>query len=246
MESELENLIGEARADGLSSADAVVAALREAILRGVFADGQPLRQDEIATRFGISKIPVREALRRLEAEGLVVFYPNRGAVVATLSLDEAEELCEIRIALEMTALRRAIPRMTADDLRRAGDVLEEARSEPDPQRWSTLNWEFHSALYAPAGRPQLLTLIQQMNRRVDRYMRATLTSAGHHAQSLREHKLLVQAVRRGDVAEAEALLTAHITAGAKKLIDYLRKGNYSGHPLFQRETRYSCPLRGKE
>lgn len=221
MESELEDLIGEARADGLSSAEAVVAALREAILRGVFEEAQPLRQDEIAARFGISKIPVREALRRLEVEGLVVFYPNRGAVVATLSTDEAEELCEIRIALETTALRRAVPRATADDLRRASDVLEEARTEPNPHRWSDFNWEFHAALYAPAGRPQLLALIRQMNRRVDRYMRATLTSAGHHAQSLREHKHLLQAVRRGDVAEAEALLTAHITAGAKKLIDYL-------------------------
>jgi DNA-binding GntR family transcriptional regulator len=219
---ELETLIADARAAGLTSAEAAAHALREAILRGVLVGGQPLRQDDIAARFGVSKIPLREALRRLEAEGLVAFYPNRGAVVTTLSADEAEELGEIRTALETTALRRAIPRMTTDDLRRAQDILDEARHEPDAARWSALNREFHEALYAPAGRPQLLELIRRIHRRVDRYMYVTLTDAGHQAQSLREHKLLLQAARRGDAAAAEAVLVEHIAVGAERLIDYLR------------------------
>ncbi len=146
------------------AAGSLAQALREAILRGSYAGGQPLRQDELAAQFGTSKIPVREALRQLEAEGLVTFFPNRGAVVASLSPDEAEEIGEIRSALEAAA----------HDLHRAQDVLDEARDEPDPTRWSVLNWEFHAALYAPAGRPQLLKLIQQLHRRVDRYMRVTL------------------------------------------------------------------------
>jgi len=217
----------DARVDGRSSADAATHALREAIVRGVLVGGQPLRQDELAARLQVSKIPVREALRRLEAEGLVAFYPNRGATVAPLSEAEAEELAEIRIVLETTALRRAAPRAAAADLRRAQDILDEARHEPDAARWSALNREFHEALYAPADRPQLLELIRQVNRRIDRYMYVTLADAGHQAQSLREHRLLLQAIRRGDVAAAEAVLTEHIASGAKRLIDYLQKATPS-------------------
>lgn len=218
----VDAMIADAREAQGGAASVLAQALREAILRGSYLAGQPLRQDELAAQFGTSKIPVREALRQLEAEGLVVFYPNRGAAVARLSADEAEEIGEIRSALEAVALRRATPRATAGDLRRAQDVLDEARNEADPARWSLLNWEFHAALYAPAGRPQLLKLIQQLHRRVDRYMRVTLAGAGHQAQSQREHRLLLQAIRRGDTAAAETILAEHIQAGTARLIEYLK------------------------
>ena len=218
----MEALIADVRESQSGAAGVLAQALREAILRGIYAGGQPLRQDELAAQFGTSKIPVREALRQLEAEGLVTFFSNRGAVVARLSPDEADEIGEIRSALEAVALRRAAPRATTRDLRRAQDVLDEARDEPDPARWSALNWEFHAALYAPAGRPQLLKLIQQMHHRVDRFMRVTLAGAGHQAQSQREHRLLLQAVRRGDTTAAEMILAEHIRTGTARLIEYLK------------------------
>ncbi len=218
----MDVLIADARESQGGGAGTLAQALREAILRGIYSGGQPLRQDELAAQFGTSKIPVREALRQLEAEGLVTFFPNRGAVVARLSPNEAEEIGEIRSALEAAALSRAVPRATTRDLRRAQNVLDEARDEPDPARWSVLNWEFHAVLYAPAGRPQLLKLIQQMHRRVDRYMRVTLAGAGHQAQSQREHRLLLQAVKRGDATTAEVILTEHIRTGTVRLIAYLK------------------------
>src|SRR3954462_13718603 len=100
-------------------ASMTVEALRERILRGDYPDGEPLRQDALADELGVSRIPVREALRQLEAEGLVTFNPHRGAVVSTLSLEEIEELLELRADIECELLRRAIPSTTAPDLARA-------------------------------------------------------------------------------------------------------------------------------
>src|SRR6476661_4206337 len=100
-------------------------ALRERILRGHYPEGEPLRQDAIAEELGVSRIPVREALRQLEAEGLVTFSPHRGAVVSSLSLAEIDELFELRADIEGDLLRRAISKMTNEQLDRATAVLDE-------------------------------------------------------------------------------------------------------------------------
>jgi DNA-binding GntR family transcriptional regulator len=102
-----------ARPPATATSEWIAAALRQAILRGEFKAGQPLLQDEVAARFGVSKIPAREALLQLKAEGLVSFYPNRGATVSELSAGEVNEIYIIRIALETLALRRALPRLAA-------------------------------------------------------------------------------------------------------------------------------------
>ena len=99
-----------------STPDLIADALREAILRGIFQEGQSLRQDEIATQFGVSRIPVREALKQLEAEGLVTLHLNRGAIVSVLTAQEAQEICEIRSALEVKAIQLAIPKFRETDI----------------------------------------------------------------------------------------------------------------------------------
>src|SRR3982751_6667727 len=119
-----------------------VEALRERILRGDYPDGEPLRQDALAVELGVSRIPVREALRQLEAEGLVTFNPHRGAVVSSLSLDEIAELFELRAEIECDLLRRAIPKMTKEQLDRAGEVLsryERALRAHDVAEYGELN-----------------------------------------------------------------------------------------------------------
>src|SRR4051812_22638778 len=130
----------------------VAEALRNGILKGIIKAGQVLRQEDLAERLGVSRIPVREAFRQLEAEGLIKIYPHRGAVVSSLSALEVQELFEIRVPLETTALRLAIPNLTALDLQKAARILELADREPSGERWGELNWEFHAALYAAAGR----------------------------------------------------------------------------------------------
>ena len=106
--------------------------IRLAILRGQLAPGQTLKQEELAKQFGLSRAPVREALRQLEAEGLVISYPHRGTVVARLSADDIEEVFLIRITLETAILKVAVPKINDLDLRKAQAVLEQTESDPNP------------------------------------------------------------------------------------------------------------------
>ena len=205
-----------------STPDVVAQALREAILHGFYDAGQPLRQDEIAATLQVSKIPVREALRRLEAEGLVVFYANRGATVAPLRSDEAQEIAEIRIALETLALRLALPNLTLRDLRHARGILDDLDGEHDSAKWGALNRDFHQSLYAPARRPQLLALITTQHRRFDRYMRVVLAAMQHQHQSQMEHHTLLDACEQRNGTTAARVLEQHIAGAAQILVVQLQ------------------------
>lgn len=218
----IEQLFAAAEGQSASTPELVAHALREAILGGLYAPGQPLRQDTIAAALGLSKIPVREALRRLEAEGLVVLHPNRGAVVAPLVAAEAQEIAEIRIALETLALRLALPNLAPRDLRLAAGLLDDLDAEADITRWGALNRDFHQTLYAPAGRPQLLALIATQHRRFDRYMRVVLAAMHHQPESQAEHRAILAACVERDEATAVALLEGHIATAAARLAEQLR------------------------
>lgn len=206
-----------------STPDLIADALRQAILYGVFQEGQSLRQDEIATKFGVSRIPVREALRQLEVEGLVTFYTNRGAMVTTLSLVEIQEIAEIRIALETTALQLAIPNLTKTDFEKAKTVLEATDRTTDANRWAELNWEFHATLYTPSDRPRLLSLIKTLHVNVDRYIRLQLRQTQYQNHSQNEHYQLLDACQKQDVDGAIDLLRRHISEASKELVAYLRQ-----------------------
>lgn len=214
----------EATLSGPRSTPAVVAdVLREAILRGILAAGQQLRQEEIARQLGVSHIPVREALRQLEAEGLVRLRPYRGFEVSELSPEEVEELYEIRIPLECQALRLALPHLTDQDLEQAQAVLDAIDAEADPSAWSELNTRFHSILYAPSGRQRLLNLIRTLRTNVDRYLRLYISVMQRKAYSQREHRAILEAVRRRDEAQALRALEEHLDIACRMLVDYLRR-----------------------
>jgi DNA-binding GntR family transcriptional regulator len=196
--------------------------LRDAIVRGVLKANEPLRQDELAARFGLSRIPVREALRQLEGEGLVTVRPHRGAVVSPLSADELRELCEIRGALEVATLRRAIPYLTEETLARAQAILEETDQAADVlEIWSTNNWRFHATLYQPADRPRFLAMIKSLHDNVDRYLRLHVSILNYRARGQQEHWQILDACRRRDEAAATALLDQHIASVATLLAEYL-------------------------
>jgi DNA-binding GntR family transcriptional regulator len=196
--------------------------LREAIMRGTLRGGQTLRQDELANRFGLSRIPVREALRQLEGEGLVTVQPHCGTVVSQLSGAELRELCEIRVALETTALRLAIPRLDDDTLNRAAAILVETDGETNVlEHWSRNNWRFHSTLYEPAGRPRLLSMIKTLHDTVDRYLRLHVSILNYKTKGQAEHWRILDACRRRESAAAVSLLEQHIEAVAALLSGYL-------------------------
>ena len=201
----------------------VEAAMREAILAGVLPAGAPLRQEDLATAFGVSRMPVREALRQLEARALVEFHPHRGAVVAAISAEDSADIGTIRIALEPAALRLSLPRLTAEDLTLAADLLAEMDGEADPGRMGELNRRFHMTLYARAGRPRLLALVEQHLAAADRYLRFQFVALGYQSRSQDDHYALLAACRDGDADAACAIVIDHVTAAEKELTAFLTK-----------------------
>ena len=194
----------------LSAPDLVRDGLRRSIMDGDIPGGAQLRQDELAERFGTSRIPVREALRQLEAEGLVTIHPNRGAVVASLSLEEVLELLDIRVALECRALSLAIPEMVDSDFEDAQEILNSYDLEPEPSRWSEMNRKFHETLYAPCHRPRLLAMIEANYGQIGRFLRVQVSRVTGKEQPQTEHRKILLACRARKRAEAVALLEQHI------------------------------------
>jgi len=193
-----------------SPTDRIAAAIRERILGGQLPGGLPLRQARLAAEFGVSRIPVREALSRLEAEGLVRREHHRGCVVASLSIDELRESLEIRKILESAALRMATPRMTTADCDQAAAVLDRYATSTSADRWSELNLEFHLALYRPARMPRLLRMIEELVRGTDRYLRVSVSALLGRDRPLREHRDILDAARAGNVRQSVRRLEAHI------------------------------------
>ncbi|MEE6176764.1 GntR family transcriptional regulator [Mycobacterium sp. 050134] len=205
-----------------STSRLIANALRAAIVDGSLPPGAPLRQDAIARHFSVSAIPVREALRQLESEGWVKVEMNKGATVAPLSADEALEIYEIRAALESLAIGLAMPMHTPQSLRRAEALCKSAAAETEPSLYVARNEAFHTSLYEPAARPQLLAMIGMLHERSERYLRLKFGLPSYKRESDREHAALLKAVRRGDVAAAQSLVTKHLVGTGELLHRVLR------------------------
>jgi DNA-binding GntR family transcriptional regulator len=204
---------------------AVADELRRRILDGEFAAGFQLRQDALAGEFGVSRIPVREALVQLEAEGLVRILPHRGAIVSELSVGEIEELFELRTLLEPRLLRLSAPRLTADDYKQLQAILDEYGAElraKHVSRWGELNTEFHRLLYAGAGRPRSLAVVTNLLQECDRHTRLQLSLTGGMERAEAEHAEIVRLCSVGDVGSACTLLKGHIENVGRSLHAFLR------------------------
>ncbi len=200
----------------------VYSRVRQLIMDGKLAGGAQLRQDELGVMFGVSRIPVREALRRLESEGLVDFHTNRGAVVTTLSLHDVIELLDIRMGLEARALRLAIPNMTDEDFERIEKAERAYARCSNTAELSECNRAFHLALYLPADRPHLQSLIAETYDKVGRFMRQQVSQATGKQRPSREHREIVRASRKGDADGAVRLLEGHIAYSQKALLASVR------------------------
>ncbi len=190
--------------------EALATALREDIARGRLSPGEPLRQEELALRFGTSRIPVREALRTLQAEGLIAYSPNRGATVAIVSDAEIQEMLEVRIALESHALRLAVPLAAEADIAAARGILAEYDLAPSPESWATMNWRFHWALYLPCDCRRLLDAIERNFKHFSMAARTKISALAGKDRPQREHHRLLELVQLGRTENAVALLIDHI------------------------------------
>ena len=201
-------------------------ALRERILRGHYPEGEPLRQDAIAVELGVSRIPVREALRQLEAEGLVTFNPHRGAVVSTLSIDEITELFELRAEIESDLLRRSMPHLTDADHEKIENILDEyerALAEGEVAVWGQLNWEFHRSLNEPSRREFTLGILAKLHQHSDRYLRMQLVLTHAELRARDEHRAIAAAAKRGDAKAGAKLMRDHILDAGRTLVTFVQK-----------------------
>jgi DNA-binding GntR family transcriptional regulator len=206
-------------------AGAAALELRRRIIEGRYAAGEQLRQDALAAEFGISRIPIREALVQLEAEGLVKIHPHRGAVVTDLSATDIAELFELRQLLEPHLLRLSIPHLTPQDLVALDAILDSYAADLAADHvatWGTRNTAFHAGLYSRAGRPRIEAQVLQLLQASDRYARLQLRLTDGRERADREHRQILDFCRARDADKACALLSDHIGHARVGLLDRLR------------------------
>lgn len=183
--------------------------LAERIIAGVLEPGARLRQDHIAAEFGASHVPVREAFRRLEAQGLAISEPRRGVRVAAFDLAEVKEVAEMRAALEVLALRHAAPHITSAILDEAERVTRTGDNSPDVASWEAANRLFHRTLLEPCGMPRLLASIDDLHAVSARFLFAAWQSAWE-TRTDHDHLAILAALREGNIDEAAAVLARHV------------------------------------
>ncbi len=214
--------------DGNASAR-VADALREQIIHGEYPPGARLRQEEIAERFGASRVPVREALKSLEAEGLVTLVANAGAWVSRLTLAECEEIYQTRERLEPLLLRYSAPGLGPADYDTLDSLAERMAATEDVAEFLALDREFHMTSYSAASTLMLGDLVNRLWNTTQPYRRAYTLLIDVHSQRIvhDEHHLLVTALREGDLESAERTVESHIRRTRRLL---------SGHPEIFSDT----------
>ncbi len=204
----------------------VADSLRQRILGGELQEGMQLRQDSLAREYGVSRIPVREALRRLEAEGLVTIEPHKGATVSGLGLDEIAQLYALRACLEGELAERAVRRLRPthlDAMTAALDAYATALGQEQIGEWGTLNWRFHLALLEAAERPLWLEELRGINDRTERYVRLQLALTGALDKARDDHEGILEHARAGDAQATGRLMRQHIEEAGDLLVATLAR-----------------------
>ncbi len=205
---------------------AIVDKLRQAILDGTHLAGTQLRQDALADTYGVSRIPVREALFQLEAEGFVRIVPHKGAIVSELSLDEVNDVFDLRALLEPRMLAESAPRFEEVDFAALDAIqarFEKAIAAGDVGQWGVINAEFHMALYTKARQPRTQSIVAALLQTSDRYTRVQLSNTTAMGIAEQEHAELVRLCRAGRFAEAGAFLVRHIETVRSDLVRVLAR-----------------------
>ncbi len=209
---------------GVTKLERAAQILREAILQGDLRPGQKLKQQELAERLGMSATPVREVLRILEAEGLLVHIPHQGVFVAEASPENTEEITPIRVALESLAVKLAVPRLSQDDianLERLAQGVEQAWQEMDLARVRRNNYHFHTTIYRACGSQILCGMIGRLWPRFATDLLWMIP--GRAERSIEQHRALLEAIKSRDATGAAALMAEHITTAGKSIAEFIRR-----------------------
>ena len=197
--------------DGFGTQEWVYRVLRTGIINGMLPGGMQLKQDEISSALNVSHIPVREALRQLEAQRLVTIHPNRGATVTELSRELLINYMQVRAAISCEMIKIAIPRMREDDFSQLNELLDQQRAASDLMASETLNLQFHDLLIKKANNPVADMLMEVIHANIDRYLRSGFYSdAADREVSIAEHQAILDACKRRSTDDAVHLLHEHI------------------------------------
>lgn len=214
---------------GGAAGSRVVNGLRERLRTGTIPPGTVLSQADIAAEYGVSRIPVRDALRVLAGEGLVILGVS-SAVVAGLSIPELQELYEMREAIEPVATALAVPNVGRAEVTQMAALIEVMEADgTTPGEWLEANGSFHALIYARADRPRMVALIEQLRSLTDRYLYLHLDVIGDVEHMHEEHRQILAAVRRRDPAEVAELTRLHLATSHDFILRYLLEA-WAGTP----------------
>jgi DNA-binding GntR family transcriptional regulator len=206
----------------------VVARLRQRILSNELAPGTRLNQAELAGELGVSRIPVRDALHQLAAEGLVRLRGRAGATVGELSIADLEELYELREAVEPLASRLATVNVGRAELLRMEEWARAMERTDDPEEWTRANRAFHALVYEQSGRPRMIALIHNLRRQIDRYQRLHLAVPQRREQLAEEHRAILEAAARRDPHAVEERTRAHLVTSHETILALLLEQQFGG------------------
>lgn len=202
-----------------TTSDDIADTLREAIATGEFSDGEELNQVTLARHFGVSRVPVREALRLLQAEGLVSSRAHMRAVVVGLTLDRVLEVLDLRELVEAYLLDRAVGQVSDADVAELGRLCADMDAVADHQQWLERNRHFHERLYAHSGAETAQELARQLTARVERYLHLySDLGVQRSAEANAEHRRIVDALADRDAARARAELHTHIGHTRERIV----------------------------
>jgi DNA-binding GntR family transcriptional regulator len=195
--------------------------LREAILRGDLVPGERLDESALAVALGVSRTPIRSALRVLAAESLVDLHPHRGAIVSELSPDELNEVYLVRVILEGTAARLAAPKMDDERIEALEALVQELEATDDPDQWLAINNQFHATIYQAANRPRMLSIIEYVRNISTPYILQFIGMREHMESSRDDHRRILEACRKRDGQLAEAEIRKHLQDVARANVEFV-------------------------
>lgn len=206
--------------------DVVFQTLRQAILRGELEPGERLMEIHLADRLGVSRTPIREAIRKLELEGLVVMIPRRGAIVASITEKDLEDVLEVRRTLEIMAGEMACDRITPEilaQLQQAEEEFEKLKDSDDFTSLAAADVKFHDLIYAATDNQRLISILNNLREQMYRYRLEYLKDTGSHGTLSCEHQKIYDAIRTGDKEVVSAVLGQHIDNQKKAILSAIRE-----------------------
>ena len=213
-----------------TTSEAVAAQLRYEVQRGILAPGCRLRQGEVATRFGVSTTPVREAFQLLQAEGLVRTDPHRGTEVFQPTAAEVREAYEIRKVLEAMAIEKAMPNITDELVAELDSILDQMSKVKDEREWLELNYSFHFRQYEASGWPKLCSILANIRDASSGYMYMVIFEARKSGRSEIDHRQIMDAIKARDVPRAQKAIVNHLHQTVEQVVKSLETAEDDGAP----------------